>query len=78
LLEGTNPQLDALREALTARRQELGITVTELARRIGCRGASSARSNGGQTLAIVPTLFVFATALGTTVDAFFSPSAEAG
>lgn len=71
-------QFDALRLALSERRQELGITMTELARRVGVSPSLVSQIERGQTLPSVPTLFALASELGATVDAFFSaPPAEA-
>lgn len=71
-------QFDAIREALAERRQELGISMSELARRVGVSPSMVSQIERGQTLPSVATLFALAAALGATVDAFFkTPPTEA-
>lgn len=65
-------QFETIRLALMQRRRELGMTMSELARKIGVSPSMVSQIERGQTLPSVATLFSLAAALGATVDTFFA------
>ena len=72
-------QYEAVRERLSERRQELGMSMSALARKIGVTPSMISQIERGQSLPSVETLFALAEALGATVDTFFgSPDPAAG
>jgi transcriptional regulator with XRE-family HTH domain len=66
-------QFQAIRHALTERRREIPMSMSELGRKIGVSPSMISQIERGQTLPSVGTLFALAAALGVTVDAFLSP-----
>lgn len=70
-------QFASIRGRLVERRQQLGMSMSELARTIGVSPSMISQIERGQSLPSVETLFALATALGATVDTFFS-SADGG
>jgi DNA-binding XRE family transcriptional regulator/quercetin dioxygenase-like cupin family protein len=69
-------QFASIRGRLVERRQQLGMSMSELARTIGVSPSMISQIERGQSLPSVETLFALAAALGATVDTFFS-SADA-
>jgi transcriptional regulator with XRE-family HTH domain len=67
-------QFEAIRHALTERRQAVGISMSELGRKVGVSPSMISQIERGQTLPSVGTLFALAAALGVTVDAFLTPA----
>jgi transcriptional regulator with XRE-family HTH domain len=65
-------QFEAIRLALSRRRRELGLSMSDLARKIGVSPSMVSQIEKGRTLPSVATLFSLAAALGATVDTFFS------
>src|SRR5215475_11391797 len=66
-------QIEAIRHALTERRQESSMSMSELGRKVGVSPSMISQIERGQTLPSVGTLFALAAALGVTVDAFLTP-----
>ena len=64
-------QYAAVRERLSERRRELGMSMSALARKIGVTPSMISQIERGQSLPSVETLFALADALGATVDTFF-------
>lgn len=64
-------QYEAVRERLSERRRELGMSMSALARKIGVTPSMISQIERGQSLPSVETLFALAEALGATVDTFF-------
>src|ERR1700750_795853 len=67
-------QFEAIRHALTERRQAIGISMSELGRKVGVSPSMISQIERGQTLPSVGTLFALAAALDITVDAFLTPA----
>jgi transcriptional regulator with XRE-family HTH domain/mannose-6-phosphate isomerase-like protein (cupin superfamily) len=67
-------QFEAIRHALTERRQAVGMSMSELGRKVGVSPSMISQIERGQTLPSVGTLFALAAALGVTVDAFLTPA----
>jgi transcriptional regulator with XRE-family HTH domain/mannose-6-phosphate isomerase-like protein (cupin superfamily) len=67
-------QIEAIRHALTERRQAVGMSMSELGRKVGVSPSMISQIERGQTLPSVGTLFALAAALGVTVDAFLTPA----
>lgn len=65
-------QFEEIRRTLAERRRELGISMSELARRVGVSPSMVSQMERGQTLPSVATLFALGAALGATVDMFFT------
>jgi transcriptional regulator with XRE-family HTH domain len=65
-------QFATIRDRLVERRQQLGMSMSELARTIGVSPSMISQIERGQSLPSVETLFALAAALGATVDTFFS------
>jgi transcriptional regulator with XRE-family HTH domain/quercetin dioxygenase-like cupin family protein len=76
--EGAVRQLESMRRTLSERRRELGISMSELARRVGVSPSMISQIERGQSLPSVATLFSLANALGADVAALFDPPAEDG
>lgn len=70
-MEVAERQFEVLREQIVERRQELGLSKSELARKIGVSPSMVSQIERGNSLPSVPTLFALATALGANVDTFF-------
>ncbi|HVW46436.1 MAG TPA: helix-turn-helix domain-containing protein [Solirubrobacterales bacterium] len=66
-------QIEAIRHALTERRRESSMSMSELGRKVGVSPSMISQIERGQTLPSVGTLFALAAALGVTVDAFLTP-----
>jgi len=66
-------QIEAIRHALTERRQASSMSMSELGRKVGVSPSMISQIERGQTLPSVGTLFALAAALGVTVDAFLTP-----
>lgn len=66
-------QIEAIRHALTERRQARSMSMSELGRKVGVSPSMISQIERGQTLPSVGTLFALAAALGVTVDAFLTP-----
>jgi transcriptional regulator with XRE-family HTH domain/quercetin dioxygenase-like cupin family protein len=66
---------DVIRRRLVARRKELGLSMSEIARRVGVSASMISQIERGLALPSVATLFSLAAALGATVDAFFAEAA---
>jgi transcriptional regulator with XRE-family HTH domain len=73
--EAGEQQFATVRERLSERRRELGMSMSELARTIGVSPSMISQIERGQSLPSVETLFALAAALGATVDTFFSAGA---
>ncbi|HEY0279923.1 MAG TPA: helix-turn-helix domain-containing protein [Solirubrobacterales bacterium] len=69
-------QIEAIRHALTERRRESSLSMSELGRKVGVSPSMISQIERGQTLPSVGTLFALAAALGVTVDAFLTPPAK--
>ncbi len=69
-------QIEAIRHALTERRRESSMSMSELGRKVGVSPSMISQIERGQTLPSVGTLFALAAALGVTVDAFLTPPAK--
>lgn len=65
-------QIEAIRHALTERRRESSMSMSELGRKVGVSPSMISQIERGQTLPSVGTLFALAAALGVTVDAFLT------
>jgi transcriptional regulator with XRE-family HTH domain/mannose-6-phosphate isomerase-like protein (cupin superfamily) len=65
-------QIEAIRHALTERRQASSMSMSELGRKVGVSPSMISQIERGQTLPSVGTLFALAAALGVTVDAFLT------
>jgi transcriptional regulator with XRE-family HTH domain len=65
-------QIEAIRHALTERRRESSLSMSELGRKVGVSPSMISQIERGQTLPSVGTLFALAAALGVTVDAFLT------
>ncbi|MBS1677899.1 MAG: helix-turn-helix domain-containing protein [Actinobacteria bacterium] len=65
-------QIEAIRHAMTERRRERSMSMSELGRRVGVSPSMISQIERGQTLPSVGTLFALAAALGVTVDAFLA------
>jgi transcriptional regulator with XRE-family HTH domain len=70
--EAGERQFATVRERLIARRRELGMSMSVLARTIGVSPSMISQIERGQSLPSVETLFALAVALGATVDTFFA------
>jgi transcriptional regulator with XRE-family HTH domain len=66
-------QIEAIRRAMTERRREASMSMSELGRKVGVSPSMISQIERGQTLPSVGTLFALAAALGVTVDAFLTP-----
>ena len=72
-------RFEAIRGALSRRRAELGISMSQLARQIGVSPSMISQIERGQSLPSVATLFALADALGAELDAFFTdPETDRG
>lgn len=72
-------RFEAIRGALSRRRAELGISMSQLARQIGVSPSMISQIERGQSLPSVATLFALADALGAELDAFFTdPEVDRG
>ena len=69
-------QIEAIRHALTERRRESSMSMSELGRKVGVSPSMISQIERGQTLPSVGTLFALAAALGVTVDAFLTQPAK--
>jgi transcriptional regulator with XRE-family HTH domain len=76
VLTDAERQFEAIRLSLSRRRRELGLSMSELARKIGVSPSMVSQIERGQSLPSVATLFALAAALGATVDAFFASALE--
>jgi transcriptional regulator with XRE-family HTH domain len=65
-------QFEMIRQRLSERRRALGLSMSELARQVGVSPSMVSQIERGRTLPSVATLFALASALGATVDAFFT------
>src|SRR4051794_32272312 len=65
-------QIEAIRHAMTERRQASSMSMSELGRKVGVSPSMISQIERGQTLPSVGTLFALAAALGVTVDAFLT------
>jgi transcriptional regulator with XRE-family HTH domain len=65
-------QIEAIRHAITERRRESSMSMSELGRKVGVSPSMISQIERGQTLPSVGTLFALAAALGVTVDAFLT------
>jgi transcriptional regulator with XRE-family HTH domain len=65
-------QIEAIRHALTERRRQSSMSMSELGRKVGVSPSMISQIERGQTLPSVGTLFALAAALGVTVDAFLT------
>ena len=72
LSNAAEQQFEAVRQSLSHRRRELGLSMSELARQVGVSPSMVSQIERGQTLPSVATLFALAAALGATVDTFFT------
>lgn len=68
--EAAERQFASVREQLVERRQALGMSMSELARKIGVSPSMISQIERGQSLPSVETLFGLAAALGATIDTF--------
>lgn len=71
-------QIEAIRHAISERRRERSLSMSELGRKVGVSPSMISQIERGQTLPSVGTLFALAAALGVTVDAFLAEPEREG